>query len=67
MHGPTRVFWANLTPSLLVAVWRSQTDVLQCWPRTMIEAGLDEGFLALALPIIVCMDNPYRKTNDSDE
>ena len=30
-------------------------------------AGLDEGLLSLCLPILACMENPYRKTNDSDE
>ena len=30
-------------------------------------ACLDEGLLQLYLPILVCMENPYIKTNDSAE
>ena len=30
-------------------------------------AGLDEGLLSLRLPTLVCVENPYRKTNGSDE
>ena len=30
-------------------------------------AGLDEGLPSLCRPILVCMENPYKKTNGRDE
>ena len=35
--------------------------------RAKAKAGVDEGLLPLCLPILVCMKNPYRKTNGSGE
>ena len=32
-----------------------------------LQAGLDEGLLSFSLPILVCMENTYRKINGSDE
>ena len=34
-------------------------------PRDWV--GLDEGLPSLSLPILVYLENPYRKTNDGDE
>jgi hypothetical protein len=37
-------------------------------PRYRVnEASLDEGILSLCLPILVCMENTYKKTNESEE
>ena len=32
-----------------------------------LQACLDEGLLSFSLPILVCMENTYKKINGSDE
>ena len=70
MHGPTYIFWANLTPFSLRVTYHVGGMTLYTVTRSALQgrvlgdgdaaqAGLDEGIPALSLSNLVYMDNPY--------
>jgi hypothetical protein len=55
MHGPTRIFWNNLTAFTLLRL-----QVKLTLAELLALAGSDEGLPSLCLPVLVYMDHPYR-------
>ena len=41
IHGPTCIFWANLTPPSLQPVARGRRDLARVWPGRPVVLGLD--------------------------
>ena len=52
---------ANSPLQVSIAGGHQSLSVQAALTLEAIAAGLDEGILSLCLPILVCMENPYKK------